>query len=310
MALDWSNEEYTGSDASGTNGQANRILTLANSGLTNNNGFLIKVGGIYLKRGSEFTLTHADSGSTITFLNGLWDDMAIEVKYYVRTWGDPLRNWKTQNSSGSDCSGSSGDSNRVLTLANTDSTTNGGLFASVSGVKLFIGDEYTVVHGRTSSKITFLNPLWDDMTLVIKYYEKPDRSTKAYSKVRDDFQEIVLEHGVNAYLKRPTETVDSMGGVSAVELAEYQIFASIQDITNKDRQIISMGLANPGSAKCFFFHEYPNSVTSNGDLTVQTGDIIVDEFDKEWRLEQILGKKRFQGEIIFISSVIKRIDLD
>ena len=310
MALDWSNEEYTGSDATGTDGQANRILTLANSGLTNNNGFLIKVGGLYLKRGSEFTLTHNTIGTTVTFLNPLWDALEIEAKFYVRTWGDQLVNWKIQNSSGSDCSGSSGESNRILTLENTNVTTNAGLFVAVSGLKLTLDTDYTISNLSSSSTITFLNPLWENMTIVAKYYEKPDNYTKEYSKVRDDLQEIVIEHGITAYLKRPTETVDSMGGVSAVELAGYNIFVSIQDITNKDRQIISMGLANPGSAKAFFFDSYPDSVTSNGDLTVQTGDVIVDGFDREWRLEKILGKKTFQGEIIFISAILNRIDLD
>ena len=310
MALDWSNEEYTGADASGTDGQVNRILTIANSGTTTNNGFLVKAGGIYLKIDSEFTISHKSANSEITFLNYLWDDMEIEIKYYVRTWGDPLRNWKMKNGVGSDCSGTDGQVNRVLTLNNVDMTTDGGLFVAASGIKLFIEDEYTVTHNTSGTTIIFLNNLWDDMTLVVKYYEKPDQHTRDYSKVRDDFQEIVLEHGANAYLKRPIETTDSMGGVSDVDFAEYQIFVSIQDITNKDRKIIDMGLANPGTSKAFFFHEYPDSVTSNGTLIVQTGDIIVDKFGKEWRLEQILGKRVFQGEVIFISTIINRIDLD
>lgn len=309
MALDWSIEEYTGSDATGSSGDLNRVLTIANSGLTNNNGFLLKAGGIYLKRGSEFTVSHKVASSEITFLNRLFDAMEIEVKYYVRTWGDALRDWKVENKSPSDCTGSNGDINRVLTLSNAKITTTGGFFVSASGVKLSLENDYTISHQATETTITFLNRLFDTMTLVAKYYEKPDRHTSQYSKVRDDFQEIVIEHGVNAYLKRPNETTDSMGGVSAVTEEEYKIFTSIQDITNKDRQIISMGLANPGSAKAFFFHEYPDSVTENGQMIVQTGDIIVHD-EKEWRVEQLLGKKRFQGEIIFISAIIKRIDLD
>lgn len=309
MALDWSSEDYTGSDCTGSDGDSNRVLTISNSGRTNNNGFLVKVGELWLKNNEEFTISHKTSSSEITFLNGMWDDMEIEVKYYVRAWGDPFVNWKNEELSGSDANGASGDSNRVLTLNNSNITSICGFFVAASGLKLTLDEDYEVEHNGSGSTVTFFNPLWDDMTIVVKYYEKPDKHVSEYSKVRDDFQEIVLEHGINATLKRQTETTDSNGGVTEISEEYYNLFVMVQDITNKDRQLHDMGVIQTGSSKVFFFHEYPDSVTDNGDLTVQTGDILTID-DTEYIIDQLLSKRTFQGEVIFIPTIIKKVDLD
>jgi hypothetical protein len=84
----------------------------------------------------------------------------------------------------------------------------------------------------------------------------------------------------------------------------------IQDITKKDRQIHEMGLAIPGNSKAFLFHEYPDSITGNGIVTPQAGDIIKDGDNKYWRIEQIIGEKYANAYEIFRTAVIKKIDLD
>ena len=80
--------------------------------------------------------------------------------------------WKTQNSTGVDCTGSSGDANRVLTLDNTSLTVSSGLLVYASGLALAVTSEYTITHNDTDSTITFVNPLWDDMAIIVKYYQK------------------------------------------------------------------------------------------------------------------------------------------
>lgn len=61
---------------------------------------------------------------------------------------------------GSNCNGSDGDQNRVLTLANTNTTT--ALVVMVDGVFLSEDNDYSVSHKSASSTITFLNRLADN----------------------------------------------------------------------------------------------------------------------------------------------------
>ena len=78
---------------------------------------------------------------------------------------------QTENYTGADCSGSSGDSNRVLTLANTGTTTGNGFLVYASGLALALTTEYTVVHNSSSTEITFLNPMFNHMTIIVNYYQ-------------------------------------------------------------------------------------------------------------------------------------------
>jgi len=79
--------------------------------------------------------------------------------------------WQTAqtNTTGSTCSGSDGDLNRVLTLSNTGLTRQSDLLIYASGLALTVSNEYIVSHNTTSTQITFLNRLWDDMTILVSY---------------------------------------------------------------------------------------------------------------------------------------------
>lgn len=151
---------------------------------------------------------------------------------------------------------------------------------------------------------TFDNAFFDE-----DFFDTEYNST-FLSSSRTDIQNIIIEHGIVATLIRQTETVDSVGGVTAVSEAEYNIFVSIQDITKKDRQIHEMGLAIPGNSKAFFFHEYPDTITGNGIVDVQVGDIIRDTDSKRWRVEQMIAERKMESREIFRVAVIKKIDLD
>ncbi len=69
---------------------------------------------------------------------------------------------KTEYYNGSDCTGSDGGSNRVLTISNTGATSENGFLVYVSGLALALTSEYTVVHNTSGTVITFLNAVWDD----------------------------------------------------------------------------------------------------------------------------------------------------
>ena len=126
---------------------------------------------------------------------------------------------------------------------------------------------------------------------------------------REDLQSIITEHGIEAELIRQTEDTKSMGDVFYVGEKGYRLYLLIQDITKKDRQIHEMGLAVPGNSKAYFYHEYPDSITGNGTMSVQTGDIIVQD-DKQWRIEQIISERKMQGREVFRTGILKKIDLN
>lgn len=132
----------------------------------------------------------------------------------------------------------------------------------------------------------------------------------SYESMRTDIQGIIKTHGMQGHLVRPTESTGTMGDTKSVGVAGYTIIFMMQDITKKDRQIHEMGLAIPGNVKCFFYHEYPDSITGNGTLTVRAGDKIKDKNDKLWRVEQIVGGRKAKSKEIFRTGVLKKIDLD
>jgi len=215
--------------------------------------------------------------------------------------------WNTENYHGSDCTGSDGDANRVLTIANTDTTGDNGFMVFADGLGLTNGVHFTASHASSDTTITFLNKLWDDMNIVVNYYAGVEAG---YADRRNDFQDIVLENGTNVTLKRETETKDPMGNTTSIVTDSYSIVYMKQDITGKDRQIHEMGLAVPGNSKAFFYHQYLAAMTGNGDMVVHVGDIIEDATGNQWRIEQILGDRYMTGEEIFKSAIIKRINLD
>jgi hypothetical protein len=215
---------------------------------------------------------------------------------------------KTENKLGINCTGTNGSVNRVLTLINTRETVQNGFLVYASGLALLLDSEYSVDHKSSGTEITFLNRLWDDMTIVVQYTEDVDASL--YDKMRNDLQDIILEHGLSATLIRQTETTNSMGDVSAVSEENYLITFMMQDISKKDRNIHEMGLAIPGNSKGFFYHLYPNAITGNGDLIVQVGDIIQLSDGRQWRIEEIISEHNAQANEIFRTGIIKKIDLD
>ena len=215
--------------------------------------------------------------------------------------------WNTEDYQGSDCTGSDGDTNRVLTISNVDTTGDNGFMVFVDGLGLSNGTHFTASHASEDTTITFLNKLWDDQNVVVNYYAGVSNT---YDARRNDFQQIVLDNGTDATLKRQIETKDGMGNVTSIVTDSYSIIYMKQDISGKDRQLHEMGLAVPGNSKAFFYHQYLNAMTGNGDMVVHVGDIIEDPNQNQWRVEKIIGDRYMTGEEIFKSAVIKRINLD
>lgn len=215
---------------------------------------------------------------------------------------------KTYNGTGADCSGSSGDLNRVLTLTNTGLTSQSGFLIYASGLPLALDIEYTIIHNTTGTEITFLNRLWDDMTLIASYSQQTTITT-VYETMRDDVQTIIKENGQELTMIRQETTEGTMGEVTVVSEENYNIWTFIQDITAKDRKIHEMGLAIEGNKKAFFYHEYSDAITGNGIISVEAGDIILDTNSKRWRVEQIISEHKGNNQEIFRTGILKNIDL-
>ena len=130
---------------------------------------------------------------------------------------------KTFNGTGADTSGASGDSNRVLILSNTGTTQQSGLLVYASGLPLGLTTEYTVEHKSTLTEITFLNGLWDDMTVVVNYYEK------ATVGVSGDFNAgPFADFGVVATRTPVTVTTDFSGNKTYTDGTDEDISIVIQ----------------------------------------------------------------------------------
>ena len=117
---------------------------------------------------------------------------------------------ETENYTGANCSGSSGGSNRIITLANASKTYQDGFSVTVAGLELSLTSEYTVEHKTALTEITFLNPLWDDSNIVISYSITSD--TGGVTGVGSDFNLGPLsDFGVTATRTPVTMTTDFSG---------------------------------------------------------------------------------------------------
>lgn len=73
-------ESYTGADCTGANNATGRVLTLANIALSKDE--LIAVGGMILTPDVDYTISHATTGTTVTFIGIIQNLQNIEVLYF------------------------------------------------------------------------------------------------------------------------------------------------------------------------------------------------------------------------------------
>ena len=188
---------------------------------------------------------------------------------------------KTENKTGADCSGSSGDSNRVLTLSNTGSTIQNGMLVYVSGLALGLTTEYTVSHNNSSSVITFLNPLWDDMTVIVQYYQivQGGLSTDFEKGPLSDFKIVATRTPV-------TVTTDFHGNKTYSDSTDENI-SMAWDTYNKKHDLDKAGLTKVYDVRVFI----------KPDVTLNKYDKITHD-SKVYRVEEV-STRDFNGTTIF-----------
>jgi len=80
-------ENFTGSECTGSSGEANRTITLTNISKTNDNNFQVFVNNSFLHLTTDYTVDHNVSSTVITFLNRVWDSQSITIIYEVTGGG-------------------------------------------------------------------------------------------------------------------------------------------------------------------------------------------------------------------------------
>jgi hypothetical protein len=95
--------------------------------------------------------------------------MAVRIERYV----------------GSDCTGSDGGTNRVLTISNIGLTSDESFSVYVQGIILSLDVDYTVVHANTGTAITFINNIFDDSYIIVNFEEAIQSSSVVYCTASD-----------------------------------------------------------------------------------------------------------------------------
>lgn len=218
----------------------------------------------------------------------------------------------SENKFGSDCSGTDGSTNRVLTLSNVYTTIEDGFMLALGGFVLAYGTDYQVNHLSASSKVTFVVPVYDVSPIEVLYFSAKQLSISAtLSNKIYFFKKILLRHGQPATLRRSITTRDSVGGITSYTNTDYIVRWLQQPITEKDRNLVEMGLAVSGDQKGFFYPYYTSTDTGvvGPDIVITVGDIITDSAGIKWRIESKLGGRIADGIEIFSVAIVRRMDL-
>ena len=187
----------------------------------------------------------------------------------------------TFNGTGADCSGSDGASNRVLTLSNTGPTQQTGFLVYASGLALALTTEYTVDHNSTGTQITFLNALWDDMTLVVNYYE-------TITGVGSDFELGPLnDFGVDVTRTPVTVAKDNIGGQKTYTDGSDESITVVFQNPNQDFGLDKAGLTERFDARMFIKH---NQTMNKYDKITHEG--------REYRVDKV-SIRYFNGNAMF-----------
>jgi len=141
----------------------------------------------------------------------------------------------TETKRGSDCSGSNGETNRVLTLANTQLTQSGGFNVFVNGLNLVPTTEYVVTHSDSASTIKFLNIVWDTDYIVVVYLEQGSIITSNYCSATDVYNRSglstteIASSVVDIMISDAEAELEAIAGRKFTDANELTEFLSIKD---------------------------------------------------------------------------------
>ena len=140
---------------------------------------------------------------------------------------------QTENYTGADCTGSSGTASRVLTLTNTGKTVDDGLFVFVAGLSLSLTSEYTVTHNTTGTTIVFVNPVWDDLNIIITYNQNVDTVGSGGGAGSDFTLGPLVDFGVTATRTPVTMATNFSGNKTYTDGTDEDIDIVLQPYNEK-----------------------------------------------------------------------------
>ena len=199
-----------------------------------------------------------------------------------------MANIGTFNGTGADCSGNSGDSNRVLTLSNTGLTQQNGMLVYVSGLALALSEEYTVSHKNSGTEITFLNPLWDDMTIVVQYYEQIITSTLGKLPLTTQLiKKEIATLGSNVTIRSITDDSYSKWGDATESTSDAKNVKCMVNVLSQEDELVKEGVFQSGDLVFWF-------ISNRTDI--ERGNRI--QFNSKWyeiveTIEHIVGDNNY-----------------
>lgn len=293
-----SQRTYTtlGSSCTLTDGVKNRVLTLTNTGLTHNDGLTIIVGYSGLANGVDFTISHANTGSTITFLNEIFDTQSITVNYQQDISTSTLKVDYTENTEyfdGSDCTGSDGGSNRTLTLTNTTLTQQDGFMIYVSGLAISLTNDYTVSHLSTGTVITFLNPIFNDSLIIADYYQEKEGDTTVPSTGNDFVDGPLSDLGVTVVRTPVTVSLSNYSGQKTYTNGNTNNITAVFVNPNQNFALDKSGLTEVFDGKMFV--RASETITKYDKIAYNSNNYIVDKVT----LKKFGSNNMFKAVILF-----------
>ena len=267
-------ETFSASVCTGSSGATNRVLTISNIYETSDDSLIVTIDGTVSVLTTDFTINHNSSSSTITFLNALFNTSTIIVQY-KQGFMQTLTN-QSENLRGSSATGIDGASNRVITLANTLTTSDSALLVVVNGLVLIPDTDFTIDHNVASSTITFLNPLYDDAYVFVQYGEGFVEIVSGYCTASD----------VRLLTNLTTTDISNSDMISIIAQATTQLNQDINVYVH--REFVSYidqtrdNLIN-GSNTNFYVRNWKGKFLAdrNNDGSVTTSDIIVYQVDSD-----------------------------
>lgn len=189
----------------------------------------------------------------------------------------------TENYTGLNCSGTDGQKNRILTLANNSLTVDNGLLVVVSNLTLHPSIDYTISHLLTGSTITFLNNLWNEQNITIHYNTSISPSQSGSGVIPLNGQLINNEinyYGTNVTLRIVTKTGYSDYGDATETISDSTIKTFFNNLTNND-EYVKEGIFKAGD-KIFFFEGSQDNIDRGNRIQV----------DSDWyEIDQVIETK-------------------
>lgn len=186
----------------------------------------------------------------------------------------------TENKTGADCSGTTGQTNRVLTLANVALTQSNGFQVFKAGTLLTLTTNYTVSHLASNSTVTFIDALTDASVLVVQYIQGSQTST-AFCNYTDVFNRTGLSSTevatavVDILIDDTTAEIEMLTGrkfTNANAVTQYFNIERADIIGNKQTTIVLDNYPVQSITECLGLNNDGTTATTYGTLTsVQIG---------------------------------------